>query len=120
MRLWLSGPSSAGPRLRQLDARDASTAAAAMLLLLLLVMVSTGLAKAIPLALARLATLFSLRMTLVRWSRSLPTRTCSLRAPPQNRSRLCSSPKVARGARNAYASSLERARGVGMGCLCHV
>ena len=56
-----------------------------MLLILFLMMVSSGLAKAIPLALARLATHFSLRMTLVRWSHSLPTRTCSLSAPPQHR-----------------------------------
>ena len=56
-----------------------------MLLLLMLVMVSTGLAKALLLALVRLATLSSLRMTLVRWSHGLPTRTCSLSAPPQHR-----------------------------------
>ena len=49
-----------------------------MLLLLLLVMVSTGLAKALLLALVRLATLSSLRMTLVRWSHGLLTRTCFL------------------------------------------
>ena len=66
-----------------------------------------------------LATIWSLRMAPVSWNPGRTTRTRSLHAPPQNRSRLCSCPKVAHGARIASHLRLKRARGVGMGCLCH-